>query len=288
MQPLFKVTAQRTLVQVSVAEIEPPAQHGARDSVTASVGRLGIRTPLELYRLPPGGPFTYGITAGTRRYHAAVTHGITDVPAFVSDAYEPDVTGTENLCRSANPVAEALALRAKQAQGYDLKQVAQEWGAPIGTLRKRAKLLELPDWVLAVTGERVALGVVETIAGLSEPYRGEVLAALQAKLMDPDAKFTADDLRAARTAQDADLGAVLGSALMDAQPLVTVDPVQDLAARVRAMASVEGVDVADLARALSPLAPPEGTPSPVVTPPPATEPGAATPSRVRPLRFNVA
>ncbi|EYB66366.1 hypothetical protein DEIPH_ctg139orf0090 [Deinococcus phoenicis] len=289
---------------VPLAEIEPPELRGARNPIGPSVGEFGILTPLELYPAPQGTPYRYRVSAGSRRFHTARDVGLTEVPAFVSssDGSAADITGIENLGRSNNPVAEALALRKKLNQGYNLKGVADLWGASLGTLKKRAKLLELPEWVLHLVGERVAVGVVEQIAALNEPYRTQAVEALQAKVAGgPGAKFTADDLKGARVAHAEDLGDVLSAALLDTPaPLIEVDAATDLASRVMAMARNEGVDLGALAQALLDLASdgtaeeesaaspaveaePEPAPLGVPAPPAVNRP----PSRVRATRSGV-
>lgn len=303
--PLFQDSGERQYQVVPLAEIEPPELRGARNPIGPSVGEFGILTPLELYPAPQGSRYRYRVSAGSRRFHTARDVGLTDVPAFVSssDGSAADITGIENLGRSNNPVAEALALRKKLNQGYTLKAIADLWGAPLGTLKKRAKLLELPEWVLDLVGERVAVGVVEQIAGLNEPYRIQAVGALQAKVAgEPGAKFTADDLKGARVARAEDLGDVLGAALLNAPaPLIEVDVVADLAGRVAAMARHEGVDLDALAQALLNLArdgiaPEEPATAPAVeatpepTPPEVPAPPAVNrpPSRVRVTRSGAA
>ncbi|MBZ9752211.1 hypothetical protein GO986_12240 [Deinococcus sp. HMF7620] len=283
MQPLFVQSGERHLCTVPLADIEPPPLRGTRNPIGPSVKEFGILTPLELYAAPPDCAFRYRVSAGTRRFHTAVAAGLETVPAFVStDAQTAaDITGIENLGRSNNPVAEALALREKLAQGYDLKAVARLWGAPQGTLKKRAKLLELPDWVLLAVGEQVAVSVVEALAAMREPYRTEAVEALQRKLADPSAQFTADDLKATRVAEEQDLSALLGTALLDAPaPLVQVNAAADLAARVQAMARNEGVALEDLLLALRP-SPPVPEPEGVKTPLPSTLTVGGPPSRIR-------
>ncbi|WP_198297353.1 hypothetical protein [Deinococcus sp. DB0503] len=287
-----------------MADIEPPELRGARNLSGPSVGEFGVLTPLELYPAPEGGPYRYRVSAGARRFHAARDAGLAEVPAFVSSSAgsAADLTGIENLGRSNNPVAEALALREKLNQGYNLKGVADLWGAPLGTLKKRARLLELPEWVLHLVGEQVAVGVVEQIAALNEPYRTQAVEALQAKVAQGQgAKFTADDLKGARVAQQGDLGDVLSAALLEAPaPLIEVDAVADLARRVGAMARNEGVDLGALAQALLDLASDgtaeeESAASPAVeaqpepAPPGAPAPPAVNrpPSRVRATRSGV-
>ncbi|GAA5512523.1 hypothetical protein Dcar01_01237 [Deinococcus carri] len=303
--PLFQDSGERQYQVVPLAEIEPPELRGARNSIGPSVTEFGILTPLELYPAPEGSPYRYRVSAGSRRFHTARDVGLTEVPAFVSSSAgsAADITGIENLGRSNNPVAEALALREKLNQGYNLKAVADLWGAPLGTLKKRARLLELPEWVLDLVGERVAAGVVEQIAALNEPYRTQAVGALQAKVAgDPGAKFTADDLKGARVAQQGDLGDVLSAALQDAPaPLIEVDVVTDLASRVAAMARHEGVDLGALTQALLDLArdgtaPEEPAASPTVeaapepAPPEVPAPPALNrpPNRVRATRSGAA
>ncbi|GAA5534779.1 hypothetical protein [Deinococcus aluminii] len=302
--PLFQTEGERQYQVVPLAEIEPPELRGTRNPIGPSIKEFGILTPLELYPAPEGSPYRYRVSAGARRFHTARNVGLTEVPAFVSSGAgsAADITGIENLGRSNNPVAEALALREKLNQGYNLKGVADLWGAPLGTLKKRAKLLELPEWVLHLVGERVAVGVVEQIAALNEPYRTQAVEVLRAKVAQGQgAKFTADDLKGARVAQQGDLGDVLSAALLEAPaPLIEVDAVTDLASRVGAMARHGGVDLGALALALLDLArdgtaqeesaastaveaAPEPAPPGVPAPPAVNRP----PSRVRATRSGV-
>ena len=297
MEPLFVQTGVRVFQEVALADIEPPPLFGARTPHGPSVRQFGILTPVELVRAPEGSAYPFQVAAGSRRVHAARDEGMTSIPAFVSEhaGAAADLTGIENLGRSSNPVAEALALREKFAQGYSLKAVATSWGAPIGTLKKRAKLLALPDWLLQQVGQSVSLSVTETIAGLGEPYRSQAVQALALKVQGhPEARFSADDLKAARVAQGQVLGGLLEAALKEAPaPLLKIDPTRDLAVRVAAMARNEGVVLAGLARALLDTEPADGQVEEeaslsLMLP---LSPGAATPertagppSRVRPAR----
>ncbi|GAA5501061.1 nucleoid occlusion protein [Deinococcus xinjiangensis] len=263
-EPLFATPTQRTFALIPLSDIEPPQLYGARRPHGPSVKTHGVLTPIELVSLPAGAPYLYRVAAGARRWAAALDEGLSDIPAFVSDtpAVAADLTGIENLCRSPNPIAEALALKVKLTEGYDLKAVSARWGAPIGTLKKLQRLLLLPEEVLTACGTAVSLGVVQDMANLEEPYRSAAVQAFRQKVAhDPDARFTADDLKAVRVAEAADFGDLLEEATQSLPaPLLSVDPLRDLAARVFALCRHEGVDAAELARFLLAEREEEGTP----------------------------
>ena len=115
----------------------------------------GVIQPLTVRRLPSG---YYQIIAGERRWRAAKSAGLDQVPAVIIEADDRKVMELgliENLQREdLNPVEEAQGYQVlMQDYGLTQEQVAQRMGKSRPAITNMLRLLALPEEVLALVEE---------------------------------------------------------------------------------------------------------------------------------------
>jgi ParB/RepB/Spo0J family partition protein len=175
-----------TLTMVPVAKIK--TRHGFNPrtefadeqmaELVESVKRHGIITPLTL--APDGDGFT--IIAGERRYRAAKTAKLKQVPAQVRDADCEALTlaVAENVIRAdLTPVEEAEAYRRLVEEHGDAAKVAKLVGRSERLISERLELLRLPDETRTlVAARKVPLSCAPVLVRIAE--REPLLADLTA------------------------------------------------------------------------------------------------------------
>src|ERR687888_2181975 len=150
-----------TLTMVPLAKIKTRPDFNPRTDfgeeqmaeLVASVKRHGIITPLTL--APDGDGFV--IVAGERRYRAAKTAKLREVPAQVRDADGEALTlaVAENVIRAdLTPVEEARAYERLVAEHGDAAQVAALVGRSEKLIAERLDLLRLPEEAQALLAAR--------------------------------------------------------------------------------------------------------------------------------------
>lgn len=138
-----------------------------------SVRRHGVIQPIVLR--PNGGPDTYEIVAGERRYRAAKAAGLTEIPATVaalSDAEVLEIQVVENLQREGlAPLEEAEGYAAlmkcshDDGRPYTAEEIATKVGKSKGYVYARLKLGELCEaGKKALAAGEISVSVAELIA----------------------------------------------------------------------------------------------------------------------------
>ena len=130
-----------------------PRQDFDEESLVAlaeSIRTRGVLQPV-LVRPVPGG--TYELIAGERRWRAATSAGLTEVPALVrhhDDAASLEVALIENMAREdLNPVEEARACAALTEElGLSREDVGRRVGRSRVQVSNLVRLLDLPDEAL--------------------------------------------------------------------------------------------------------------------------------------------
>src|SRR6266511_6108997 len=151
-----------TLTMVPVAKIKTRQGFNPRNDfgdeqmaeLVASVKRHGIITPLTL---APDEDGRFTIIAGERRYRAAKTAKLKEVPAQVRDADGDALTlaVAENVIRAdLNPVEEAHAYARLVAEHGDAAKVAKLAGRSEKLIGDRLEPLRLPDEARALLAAR--------------------------------------------------------------------------------------------------------------------------------------
>ena len=148
-------------------EFDPAALAELADSIAA----VGVIQPLIVRPITGGG---YQIVAGERRWRAAQSAGLTEIPVIIrelSDKEVDEIALIENLQREdLNPVEEAEGYRHLMNE-YDMtqEQVAARVGKSRPSVANAVRLLELPDSVLGMlTVGDLTVGHVRPLLGLHD------------------------------------------------------------------------------------------------------------------------
>ena len=145
-------------------EFDPAALAELADSIAA----VGVIQPLIVRPLVSGG---YQIVAGERRWRAAQSAGLTEVPVIIRELNDKEVDEIaliENLQREdLNPVEEAEGYRHLMNEyGMTQEQVASRVGKSRPSVANSVRLLELPDSVLGMlTAGDLTVGHVRPLLG---------------------------------------------------------------------------------------------------------------------------
>jgi ParB family chromosome partitioning protein len=138
---------------ISIEQVTPNPNQPRRDfeatalmELSQSIEREGIIQPLLVRRT---GPDQYQIIAGERRWRAAKSAGLTEVPAIVRTADDEqalELAIVENIQREdLNPVELAMAFQRMAAElGLSHDQIGQKTGKQRVTITNAVRLLQLP------------------------------------------------------------------------------------------------------------------------------------------------
>ena len=169
-------------VTLPISQVEPGLnqprkrfEQGALDDLAESIRIHGIIQPLTVRRLASG---YYQIIAGERRWRAAKSAGLTEIPAVIIEADDRKVMELgliENLQREdLNPAEEARGYQTLMEEyGLTQEQVAQQMGKSRPAITNTLRLLALPPEVMGLLEE----GVLS--AGHARAILGAPTAALQ-------------------------------------------------------------------------------------------------------------
>ena len=148
-------------------EFDPAALAELADSIAA----VGVIQPLIVRPIAEGG---YQIVAGERRWRAAQSAGLTEVPVIIrelSDKEVDEIALIENLQREdLNPVEEAEGYRHLMSE-YSMtqEQVAARVGKSRPSVANSVRLLELPESILGMlTAGDLTVGHVRPLLGLHD------------------------------------------------------------------------------------------------------------------------
>lgn len=161
-------------------EFDPAALAELADSIAA----VGVIQPLIVRPIADGG---YQIVAGERRWRAAQSAGLTEVPVIIrelSDKEVDEIALIENLQREdLNPVEEAEGYRHLMSEyGMTQEQVAGRVGKSRPSVANSVRLLELPDSVLGMlTAGDLTVGHVRPLLGLRDEDSMVKIACLAVK-----------------------------------------------------------------------------------------------------------
>jgi ParB family chromosome partitioning protein len=148
------------------------------ESLSQSVRANGVLSPILVRSI---GDDRYEIVAGERRWRAARMAGLTEMPALVREADDPqslELALIENLQRAdLNPIEEAAGYRQLiEDHGFTQDGLSQRLGKARPTLANAIRLLSLPESVQAmVRDRRLSAGHARALASLP-PVRAEEIA----------------------------------------------------------------------------------------------------------------
>ncbi len=243
-----------TLMRVPLDDIEEADLTGAPNTSLSSMESHGLLEPVKLYR-KGNVDALLGIGDGNRRVANARKLGWTHIDAVVYEPLSRAQLAHLQLglhTRTPNLIAEARALRGliQSGAGPDDEDLAHAAKLSVTRVRKLRKLLSLPVDVLELTGSVVSEGVAESVANLTGEHRTTAVALIRQRASEDKGRFTQADLKDVQLARDESLASML-SGIHVAMPLVTLSPVEMLAAQVRVMCTEAGVSIEDLTLTLA-------------------------------------
>ena len=166
-------------VSLPISQVEPglnqPRKHfdeGALADLADSIRIHGIIQPLTVRRLASG---YYQIIAGERRWRAAKSAGLSEIPAVIIEADDRKVMELgliENLQREdLNPAEEARGYRTLMEEyGLTQEQVAQQMGKSRPAVANTLRLLALPDELMELLEDgSLSAGHARAILALPSP-----------------------------------------------------------------------------------------------------------------------
>ena len=173
-------------VMLRTGDIEPdrsqPRKHfdeAAMAELEASIREYGVLQPLLVRPMSDG---SYRIVAGERRWRAAMSAGLAEVPVVIrplSDEEACAIALIENLQREdLNPLEEAEGIRRLVDEfGFTQEQAAEKLGRSRPAVANALRLLGLPEAAKqALRDERISAGHARALLGL--PEEEMILAAL--------------------------------------------------------------------------------------------------------------
>jgi ParB family transcriptional regulator, chromosome partitioning protein len=144
------------------------------DELAASIRERGIIQPI-LVRTARGGPDSYEIIAGERRWRAAQRAGTHDVPIVileVNDREALELAIVENVQRTdLNPLEEAMGYQALTDEfGHNQDEIAKIVGKSRSHVANTIRLLKLPEPVKTYLNEgKISAGHARALLGQADP-----------------------------------------------------------------------------------------------------------------------
>lgn len=195
---------------------------------------LNARGQLQPVILNDIGHAEYAVVDGRRRIHAARLLQWDDITAFVIEVdslVESSLAITANAVRSDNPLSDFEAIIQLSEEGYTEQQIAEATGLRIGTIRKRLKLLDLPQELYAgVLDGGIAVGIAERIASRPDSVQEALVGVLMQK-----GRITGADMReASSVARDAAANE-LASLFAPVEPVAPRDHMRQVEDEIRSI-----------------------------------------------------
>lgn len=162
------------LVRANPAQPRKIFKPSEMDDLTASIREKGVIQPL-LVRPDPDREEGFQIVAGERRWRAAQTAGLHEIPVVIreltdEDAYE--IAIIENIQRAdLNPIEEASAYSELiERHGHNQAELARAIGKSRPHIANMLRLLALPEDVRAMLGDgRLSAGHARALITSSDP-----------------------------------------------------------------------------------------------------------------------
>jgi|GEM_PF-2073687 len=162
---------------VSLGEIDESKVMAPTKGFVASVGKLGVLTPVILQR---NGDAKFHIIAGRRRVSAAIASGQETIDALIVDELSAEqgalIALTENMQRNPNPLVEARLMKVLVSGGRNQKDIAEELNVSQPQVAQRLKLLNLCEEVQTRVEEgEITISVARKMAGFTPEQQRELL-----------------------------------------------------------------------------------------------------------------
>lgn len=139
--------------------------------LTQSIAKHGVLQPLLVRPMPDG---SYRLVAGERRWRAARTAGLSEVPVVIKEMTDEEAAVfalVENLQRAdLDPVEEAQGMRRLMEDfGLTQEQVSERVGKSRPAVANALRLLKLPSQVLeSVSSGELSAGHARALAALDD------------------------------------------------------------------------------------------------------------------------
>jgi ParB family chromosome partitioning protein len=182
--PSLPVDGNVTLVAIDKVKPNPNQprrefEPGAMMELTQSIERDGIIQPIIVRRVAGG---DYEIIAGERRWRAAKTAGLTQIPVIPRTADDQKVLElaiVENIQREdLNPIELAQAFYRMGAElGLSHDQIGEKTGKDRATITNTIRLLQLPDDLQSlISARKLSPGHARALLKLQEPQAQREMA----------------------------------------------------------------------------------------------------------------
>lgn len=214
-------------IKVGDYDVRMVSEDQALDGLCRSIRRIGIIVPLVV----TGGPDSFDLVSGHRRYRAAVLENLETVPAIVTDpnrARDVETSFAENLFREDLTAVEmASALQDVLAKAVmSIEDLASSLGRSKEWIRRTITILDWPgDVQVALHEQRMSMAAASNLALVTDDgYRGFLLR--NAVEQGATARVTAAWLQAWRAMQPAEQ-AIMSEPVQDGerrQPMVPQAP----------------------------------------------------------------
>ena len=169
------------LMQLQESPTNPRRRYDetAMQELAVSIQSQGILAPLLVRRLEPS---QFEVIAGSRRFRAAKTAELSDVPVRIvemTDAQVLEAQCVENLQREdVHPLEEANAFSAMLREHYDVATIAAKIGKPATFVVSRIQLTQLIATIAdAFLADKLTLGHATLIAKLPQAHQPEAFTA---------------------------------------------------------------------------------------------------------------
>jgi len=207
---LFERPLLSSISYLPTEQLHPSPDSPGEGRTIPTVETEGVLVPL---MVRPSGPGRFEVIDGKSRLHSACVYGFDQVPVRILEGGDSigaaGLTLLLNLAREENPIHEARAMARLLQEGYTPARLCTLFGLGAGKLKVRLKLLELPSELLERVGTQISVGTLRALSNLAPDYREGLCSAALIKLCDPEARYTAGDLREARTVQRGDLSQLI-------------------------------------------------------------------------------
>ena len=178
-------------VSLKITDIEPDRMQPRKDfdeealaELENSIREYGVLQPLLVRPVSDG---SYKIVAGERRWRAAMSAGLSEVPVVIRSLTEQEacaISLIENLQREdLNAVEEAEGIqRLIEEFGFTQEQAAEKLGKSRPAVANSLRLLSLPEDARAALIEgKISAGHARALLGLENP---ELISAALAKVLE--------------------------------------------------------------------------------------------------------
>lgn len=197
-EPTAKAGGKPLMLDIELIHEDPDQPRKTFDDMVelaASVAEVGVKVPISV-RPHPNIPGAYMVKFGARRRRAAISAGLTQIPAWIDDVPSDFEQVIENLQRKElTPMELATFMAEKQTAGLKITEIAQRLGIHRTTVHKHLALINAPPEIDAVyqTGRNTSPETIFELRTLYGRHPDETKAWLASGV--EVSRRTVDDLK---------------------------------------------------------------------------------------------